>query len=72
VGIPVAFCSAIPTIPLAAGVPRVIHGKAVPYLLGDPSLPGDREYALREGLTSKALATLSMEIAEPTVFAAGG
>ncbi len=67
-----AFCSAIPTIPLAAGVPRVIHGKAVPHLLGDPSLPGDREYALRDELTARALATLTMEIAEPTVFTAGG
>jgi hypothetical protein len=66
----VAFCSAIPTIPVAAGVPRVIHGKAVPYLLGDPALPGDREYALREALTARALATLTMDVTEPTVFAA--
>jgi len=66
----VAFCSAIPTIPTSAGVPRIIHGKAVPYLLGDPSLPSEREYALRERLTGRALATLTMEVTEPTVFAA--
>ena len=65
-----AFCSAIPTIPTSAGVPRIIHGKAVPYLLGDPSLPSEREYALRERLTGRALATLTMEVTEPTVFAA--
>ena len=65
-----ALCSAIPTIPVSAGVPRVIHGKAVPYLLGDPGLPGDREYALRERLTGRALATLTMAVSEPTVFTA--
>ena len=65
-----AVCSAIPTIPVAAGVPRVIHGQAVPYLLGDPALPPEREYALRERLTARALATLTMEVARPTVFTA--
>ncbi len=55
---------------MSAGVPRVIHGKAVPYLLGDPGLPGEREYALRERLTGKALATLTMAVSEPTVFTA--
>jgi hypothetical protein len=66
----VAVCSAIPTIPVSAGVPRVIHGKAVPYLLGDPTLPVEREYALRERLTARALATLTMEVTGPTVFTA--
>jgi hypothetical protein len=49
----------------------VIHGKAVPYLMGDPSLPADREYALRERFTATALETLSKDVTEPTVFAAG-
>jgi glycine/betaine/sarcosine/D-proline reductase family selenoprotein B len=66
----VAFCSAIPTIPVSAGVSRVIHGKAVPYLLGDPTLSPEREDALRERLTAKALATLTMEVTQPTVFSA--
>lgn len=51
-------------------MPRILHGKAVPYLLGDPSLPGEREYALRERLTARALATLTMEVTQPTVFTA--
>jgi hypothetical protein len=66
----VAFCSAIPTIPVSAGVPRVIHGKAVPYLMGDPSLPSDRESALRERFTATALATLTTNVLGPTVFTA--
>ena len=51
-------------------MPRVIHGKAVPYLLGDPALPPEREYALRERLTAKALGTLLQAVSEPTVFTA--
>jgi hypothetical protein len=47
-----------------------VPGKAVPYLLGDPSLPPDREYALRERLTLTALDTLTMAVSGPTVFAA--
>jgi hypothetical protein len=49
----------------------VIHGKAVPYLMGDPSLPADREYALRERFTAAALGSLTKELREPTVFTAG-
>lgn len=48
----------------------MIHGKAVPYLLGDPSLPAEREYALRERLTATALSTLTADVSEPTVFTA--
>ncbi len=50
-------------------MPRVVHGKAVPYLLGDPSLPADRESAMRERMTARALETLTMDLTAPTVFA---
>lgn len=65
-----AYCTAIPTIPMSVGVPRVLHGNAVPYLLGDPALPPEREYALRERLTARALATLTQAVSEPTLFTA--
>ncbi len=67
-GIPVALCTAIPTIPASVGVPRILHGNAVPYVLGDPALPEEREYALRERLTAKALTALTMEVTESTLF----
>ncbi len=51
-------------------MPRIIPGKAVPYLLGDPSLPADREYALRERLTLTALDALTTAVSGPTVFTA--
>ena len=53
---------------MSVGVPRVLHGNAVPYLLGDPSLPPEREYALRERLTERALSMLTTEVREPTLF----
>ncbi len=55
---------------MSAGVPRVIHGKAVPYLLGDPSLPAEREEVMRERLTARALDTLTLDLVTPTVFTA--
>lgn len=45
-----------------------MQGKAVPHLLGDPTLPPEQEYALRERLTEKALTTLSMDVTEPVLF----
>ncbi len=67
-GIPVVVCSAIPAIPLSVGVSRIVQGKAVTYLLGDPTLPGEEEKALRARLTDKALASLTVEVTEPTLF----
>lgn len=37
-------------------------------MLGDPALPEEREYALRERLTAKALMALTMEVTESTLF----
>lgn len=67
-GIPVVVCTAIPAIPLAVGVPRIFQGKAVTHLLGDPALPAGAEKALRARLTDRALATLTAEVSEPTLF----
>ncbi len=61
-------CSAIPAIPMSVGVSRTFQGKAVGYLLGDPGLPLAEEKALRARLTARALATLSADVSEPTLF----
>jgi glycine reductase complex component B subunit gamma len=66
----VAFCSAIPSIPIAMGVPRVLSGIAVTHLLGNPSLPAADERELRERLTARALDMLTAEVAKPTLFSA--
>ena len=65
-----AYCSAIPSIPISMGVPRVLPGIAVTHLLGNPALPPADERELRERLTARALAMLTEEVAKPTLFSA--
>jgi glycine reductase complex component B subunit gamma len=64
----VAYCSAIPSIPISMGVPRVLPGIAVTHLLGNPALPPADERELRERLTARALAMLTEQVAKPTLF----
>jgi glycine/betaine/sarcosine/D-proline reductase family selenoprotein B len=66
----VAFCSAIPSIPMSMGVPRVLPGIAVTHLLGNPTLPASDERELRERLTARALGMLTTEVTKPTLFSA--
>ena len=65
-----AYCSAIPSIPISMGVPRVLPGIAVTHLLGNPALPPADERELRERLTARALAMLTEQVAKPTLFPA--
>ena len=65
-----AYCSAIPSIPISMGVPRVFPGIAVTHLLGNPALPPADERELRERLTARALRMLTEEVAKPTLFPA--
>lgn len=65
-----AYCSAIPSIPISMGVPRVLPGIAVTHLLGNPALSAGDERELRERLTDRALRMLTEEVAKPTLFPA--
>ena len=67
---PVAFVSAVPAIPMSLGVPRVVRGVAITHVLGDPSLPPDREADVRRRLLLTALGALSREVAGPSLFEA--
>ena len=69
-GIPVAYFTAIPTVPLTVGHSRIIPGKAIPNVLGDPQLPPEREKAYRRALVEQALKALTTEVTVPTVFKA--
>ena len=70
-GIPVAFVSAVPAIPLSLGVSRVVLGVAIVHPLGDRELPPERERRLRRALVETALGTLGQEVSRPTLFRAG-
>ena len=68
VGFPVAMITAIPPIPQVMGVPRIVPGRAVTYLLGDPALPPAEERALRKRIVETALRALATPVQEPTTF----
>jgi len=69
-GIPVAFVSAVPAIPLGLGVGRVVLGVAIPHVLGDPAAAPDRERAIRRALLEKSLEALEQPVSAPTLFRA--
>lgn len=71
-GIPVAFVSAVPAIPLSLGVSRVVLGIAITHVLGDPIAGAPRERVLRRALVAEALRALQQEVAEPTLFRRAG
>jgi betaine reductase len=68
VGIPTALITAIPSVAKSVGVSRIITGGGIPYPVGNPSLPRDREIDFRRRLVEKALEAIGTEVKEPTVF----
>ena len=60
--------TAIPPVPQAMGVPRIVLGRAVTYLLGDPALPPVEERVLRRRIVETALRALTTPVTEPTIF----
>ncbi len=67
-GIPTALISALPEIPLAMGVTRVIPGVAITHLLGDPGLSPEEERHLRMAIVRTAVESLAEAPDRPTVF----
>jgi len=50
------------------GANRIVPSVAIPHPLGDPEKSPEEEFALRRALVEKALAALTVEIKEQTVF----
>jgi glycine/betaine/sarcosine/D-proline reductase family selenoprotein B len=67
-GLPVAFFSAIPAIASNMGVFRIISGKAVPHVLGDPRSSREEELGLRRRLLQAGLKSLTSAVKRPTSF----
>jgi glycine reductase complex component B subunit gamma len=68
VGIPAALITAIPSVAKSVGVSRIITGGGIPYPVGNPSLPRERELEFRKRLVEKALEALTTDVKGPTVF----
>jgi len=67
-GIPVVHMCTVVPISVTVGANRIVPTVAIPYPLGDPSLPPEEEKELRRKLVKKALDALSTEVDGQTVF----
>ncbi len=68
VGIPVAYITTLDSLAKSVGANRIVKGKAIINVVGDPSLSPDREKEFRKSLVKKALEVLQTEVKGPTVF----
>ena len=68
VGITVAHMCTVVPISVTVGANRIVPTVAIPYPLGDPTLPPEDEKELRRKLVQKALTALCTEVDEQTVF----
>lgn len=67
-GMPVAYVTTLDGLARAVGAPRIIRGKAITNVAGDPSLRPSDEKALRKEIVARALKALTTAVNEPTAF----
>ena len=67
-GLPVAYITTLDGLARSVGAPRIIRGKAIINVTGDPNLRPSDERAFRKELMGKALKALTTPVSEPTVF----
>lgn len=63
----VHMCSIVP-ISLTVGANRIVPTIAIPYPMGNPELPLNKEKELRKDLLKKALTALQTKIEKQTIF----
>jgi betaine reductase len=68
-GIPVVQISALDALAKSIGSNRIVRGKAITSVVGDPTLNPEDERRFRKGLVQKALEALRTGVEEPTVLA---
>ena len=65
---PVALISALFSLALTTGAPRVIRGARIEHVCGDPSLGSERDARYRRSIVRTALESLTTEVSQPTLF----
>ncbi len=60
--------SAIPLIPLAAEVSRVVRGVRVEHVCGDPALNRENDHGLMRRIVETALRAMQTPVEGPTLF----
>ena len=69
-GIPVVHMCTVTPISMTVGANRIIPTIAIPHPLGNPALSAEEEYELRKKLVERALAALTTEVEDQTIFEA--
>jgi glycine/betaine/sarcosine/D-proline reductase family selenoprotein B len=67
-GIPVAYVTALDALGQSVGANRIVRGKAITNVAGDPSLRAEDERRFRESLVRTALEALTTAVDEPTII----
>ena len=67
-GIPGVHLCTVTPISMTVGANRIVPTVAIPYPLGKPDLEPKEEFQLRKELVEKALAALTQEVGEQTLF----
>ena len=68
-GIPVVQISALDALAKSVGSNRIVRGKAITSVVGDPTLNPEEERRFRKRLVLKALEALRTAVEAPTVLA---
>ena len=71
-GIPTAVFTALDSIALNVGCYRIIPGRGVLHVAGDPTLAPEQERLWRRRLVESALEALTTEVEQARVFALDG
>ena len=66
--IPVAYITALDSLAQTVGAPRIIRGKAIVNVAGDPSLRMADERKFRKDLVTRALHALATPVDGPTIL----
>ena len=67
-GLPTVIVSALCPLVSSVGANRIVEGRSVPYVFGDPELPREDELIYRRKVVATALRALQTEVSKPTVF----
>ena len=67
-GIPVALVSALYSLALTTGAPRVVRGARIEHVCGDPKLSPEQDRLFGLRIIGTALKALQTSVASPTLF----
>ncbi len=67
-GIPVAVITALHSLALTTGAPRVVRGARIEHVCGDPNLAPEEDRALAHRIVQSALMAVCTDVDGPTLF----